>query len=84
MDLSFIMPSTHHLVVTTTKGVYTWNAHGIAVLFTSPSVGIVAAKKIQGTKDLLAVADSQLVILHDYYEGNQRIYRLRREDQVSY
>ncbi|KAI4146827.1 MAG: hypothetical protein LQ340_005799, partial [Diploschistes diacapsis] len=75
------MPSTHHLVVTTTKGVYTWNAHGIAVLFTSPSVGIVAAKKIQGTKDLLAVADSQLVILHDYYEGNQRIYRLRREDQ---
>lgn len=82
MDPSFTMPSSHHLVVTTSKGVYSWNREGIVEVFSSRSEGIVAARKVQTTKDLLAVADSQLVILHDYNRDMQQTYQLRREDQV--
>ena len=76
------MPTSHHLVITTTKGVYAWNGQGTVEMFASNSEGIVAAKKVQASKELLAVADSQLVILHDYNQGMQQTYKLRREDQV--
>ena len=82
MALPFNMPTSHHLVVTTTGGVYAWNNQGVIKMFLSDSDGIVAAKKVKGASELLAVADSQLVILHDYSRGTQHSYKLRREDQV--
>ena len=83
MDQSFAMPASHHLVVTTTKGVYAWTNQGTVEMFSSMSEGIVAAKKVQSGRQLLAVADSQLVVLHDYTQGMQQAYRLRQEDQVE-
>jgi hypothetical protein len=74
--------TSHDLIVTTTKGVYVWNGVGTVELFSSGSSGIVTATKVQIEKDLLAVADSQVVILHDLEQGMQQTYKLRREDQV--
>ena len=37
---------------------------------------------MQTGKDLLAVADSQVVVLHDVEKGMQRTYRLKNEEQV--
>ena len=72
----------HHLVVTTARGVYDWNCRGTVELFSSSSRGIVTARKMQTDKDLLAVADSQVVVVHDVERGMQRTYRLKSEEQV--
>ncbi|KAA6410680.1 MAG: hypothetical protein FRX48_06103 [Lasallia pustulata] len=73
-------PRSHHLVVTTTKGVYTWGRHGLTEIFRSGSGGIVAAKKAQNGSSLLAVADSQVVVLHDIEKGMQKSYKLKGSD----
>ena len=77
------IPSSQDLIVTTTKGVYAWDCNGAVEMFSSRSEGIVTAKRVQAGKEMLAVADSQLVILHDCERGTQRTYRLRRENQVA-
>ena len=79
---SFSFPSSHQLVVTTSKGVHYWSHHSVKEVFKSGSEGIVAAKKTSGEENLLAVADSQVVILHDTQKGMQQTYRLKRAEQV--
>lgn len=80
----FKLPRTHHLIITTSQGVYTCGTHGITEIFRSGSNGIVAAKRAtNGSRVLLAVADDQLVILHDtanVQKGMRRSYRLKSED----
>lgn len=71
------LPALYKLIVTTTSGVYTWDRSGISQIFRSGSEGIVAAKKLDDNSDMLAVADSHVVILHDIEKGNQRSYRLK-------
>jgi len=70
-------PHAHQLIVTTTKGVYAWSMSGVVELFRSGSQGIVAARKISDRDGMLAVADSQLVVLHDINKGMQKSYRLK-------
>ena len=70
-------PPLYRLIVTTTRGVYAWDMDGVIELFRSGSEGIVAAKKLSGHGEMLAVADSQVVILHDINKGMQRSYRLK-------
>lgn len=70
-------PPSYRLIVTTTKGVYSWDMNGVTELFRSRSEGIVAARKLTGHDEMLAVADSQVVILHDIKKGMQRSYRLK-------
>ena len=77
---SFTFPRFHHLIVTTAKGVFTWGSHGVKEIFRSGSEGIVAAKKASNISGLLAVADSQVVVLHDVNKGMQRSYRLKGSD----
>ena len=79
--LSF--PLANRLIITTKKGVYIWDAYGITEVFRSGSEGIVAAKKIVIGNDMLAVADSQVVVLHDIGGGLQRSYRLKGSDVGS-
>ncbi len=76
----FDFPKSHHLIVTTAKGVFAWDNHGVKEIFRSGSEGIVAAKKANNGSGLLAVADSQVVVLHDINKGMQRSYRLRGSD----
>lgn len=77
---SFTFPGSYHLIVTTAKGVFVWGSHGVKEIFRSGSEGIVAAKKASNGSGLLAVADSQVVVLHDINKGMQRSYRLRGSD----
>ncbi|KAL6716699.1 hypothetical protein ACLMJK_006267 [Lecanora helva] len=70
-------PSNNKLIVTTTKGVYSWDGVAVSELFHSGSKGIVAAKKLTNEKDMLAVADSQVVVLHNTKGEPQRTYRLK-------
>ena len=80
-DRSPSFPSTHQLVITTTKGVYSWDDGGIAILFRSGSGGIVAARKANDGSGMLAVADGRVVVLHDLNRGmHKRSYRLRGSD----
>ncbi len=74
---SIFFPSSYRLIVTTTRGVYAWDMDGVTELFRSGSEGIVAAKKLSGTGEMLAVADSQVVVLHDIKKGMQKSYRLK-------
>ena len=70
-------PTANHLIVTTPKGVHTWTHEGVDEIFRSGSGGIVAAKKTGDGSDLLAVADSQIVLLHDIKKGRPQSYRLK-------
>lgn len=74
------LPACRHLIVTTTRGVFTWGSHGVKEIFHSGSGGIVAARKARNGSSLLAVADSQVVILHDTRKGMQKSYKLRASD----
>jgi ABC-type uncharacterized transport system permease subunit len=73
----FTFPPQYHLIVTTTRGVYIWDAHGVTEIFRSGSEGIVAAKRVTNGTEMLAVADSQVVVLHEFNGGLQRSYRLK-------
>ena len=73
----FAFPPQHRLVITTTKGVYIWDVYGLTEVFQSGSKGIVAAKRIASGGEMLAVADSEVVILHDFNGGLQKSYRLK-------
>lgn len=77
---SSTFPKSHHLIVTTAKGVFTWGSHGVKEIFRSGSEGIIAAKRASNGSGLLAVADSQVVVLHDVNKGMQRSYRLKGSD----
>ena len=70
-------PPQHRLVITTTKGVYIWDVHGLTEVFRSGSKGIVAAKRVASGGEMLAVADSEVVILHEFNGGLQKSYRLK-------
>ena len=76
----FSFPPSNRLIITTTKGVYIWDVYGISEIFRSGSEGIVAAKKIASGSEMLAVADSQVVVLHDISGGMQKSYRLKGSD----
>lgn len=76
----FSFPPSNRLLITTKKGVYIWDAYGIAEIFRSGSEGIAAAKKVVFGNEMLAVADSQVVVLHDISGGLQRSYRLKGSD----
>jgi hypothetical protein len=80
LSQGFEIPPSHQIVVTTTQGVYTWSRGGVAEVFRSGSEGILAAKTTNGYT--LAIADSQLVLLHDISKGMQQSYRLKGR-QVS-
>ncbi|KAI9825816.1 MAG: hypothetical protein M1832_000756 [Thelocarpon impressellum] len=71
-------PTSHHLIVTTPKQVYAWGANGISGIFQSGSGGIAAAKRSRDGSGMLAVADSEVVVLHDITKKVERSYRLKR------
>lgn len=75
-DLPYF-PTSHHLVITTSRHVYSCDDSGVTQIFRSGSGGIVAAKRAKDGSGMLAVADSQVVVLHDIKKGQQRSYRLK-------
>lgn len=73
-------PKTHHLIITTAQGVYSWNRNGITELFRSGSQSIVAAEKAPDGSGMLAVADSKVVFVRDVEKGVERSYRLKESE----
>ena len=70
-------PDSHHLVITTSKHVYSWDANRVSDIFQSGSGGILAAKKAKDGSAMLAVADSQIVVLHNLKKQVDKSYRLK-------
>lgn len=82
-DAVVVRPN-RHLIVTTTRGVFTWGNNGVNEIFRSGSGGIVAARRAKNGSSLLAVADSHVVVLHDTRKGMQKSYKLRGSDVGQY
>lgn len=72
------IPVQYQLTVSTSKRVCTWDRDGIIDIFRSGSKGIVAARR--AANGLLAVADSQIVLLHDTKQATPKSYRLKGPD----
>lgn len=74
----FSFPNSYHLLIVTHSSVLAWNQAGLTPIFSSgPAGGILAAKKAANDTGLLAIADSQVVILHDIQRGRDKNYRFR-------
>ncbi|KAI9808817.1 MAG: hypothetical protein M1827_007192 [Pycnora praestabilis] len=80
VDEALLFPRSHHLIVTSKTNVYSWNASRVTEIFRSGSKGIVAAKNARDGSRILAVADSQVVVLHDAKRGMDKSYRLKGAD----
>ena len=77
---AFNFPGSHQLIITTPKSIFIWSRNGILPVFQSGTGGIVAARKAGKHRELLAVADSQVVLLHDMKRGSKRSYKLKGSD----
>ena len=65
------------LIVTTPNDVYSWSTNGVQEIFHTHSSGILAAKRTLNHRNLLAVSDSRVVVLHDLDNATTNSYRLR-------
>jgi len=72
-------PDSHHLVIATEKAVLCLDRDGLVSIFTSSSSGILAAKEAKDGRGTLAIADSQVVVLHNVEKGDKS-YRLKGTD----
>jgi hypothetical protein len=76
----FRFPNSHHLVVVTRRRVLAWDATEVRPIFDSGSAGILAAKESGNGSGTLAIADSQIVLLHKVEKTRERSYRLKGAD----
>jgi hypothetical protein len=76
----FIFPTDQHLVITTEQHVLSYDSNGPNKIFKSGSGGILAAKETRDGSGTLAIADSQVVVLHQVEHGMERSYRLKGTD----
>lgn len=79
-SVATVFPASHQVIVTTARGVYAWTSTGVEELFHSGSGGIIAATTASDNKELIAVADRQVVVLHDVKNGMRQSYRLKGAD----
>ena len=75
-------PAHHQLIVTTKRSVSLWEGPKAIELFHSGSGGIVAAKRLEEDSNMIAVADSQVVVLHDVRRKKQKSYRLKGSEVI--
>jgi hypothetical protein len=77
---NFEFPFSHHLVVVTKRHVFAWDSGEVRPVFNSGSAGILAAKESGNGSGTLAIADSQIVLLHKVEKKRERSYRLKGAD----
>jgi hypothetical protein len=75
-----VFPVDHHLVITTERHVLSYDETGLHKIFHSGSNGILAAKEARDGSGTLAIADSQVVVLHRVEHGMEKSYRLKGTD----
>jgi len=76
----FALPINHYLQITTAEGIFTWNSQGVRKIFSSSKKGILAAKASKDGSQVLAVADSNVVVLHDCKLDREDSWGLNAED----
>ncbi|KAL9080873.1 MAG: hypothetical protein Q9157_000477 [Trypethelium eluteriae] len=74
---NFEFPLDYYLSITTENRILSWDANDLRTIFQSKSGGILSAKAIEDGGSKLAVADSQVVLLHDYERGSSKTYNLK-------
>ncbi|KAF2229629.1 hypothetical protein EV356DRAFT_376187 [Viridothelium virens] len=81
---NFEFPLDYYLSITTENRILSWDANDLRTIFQSKSGGILSAKAIEDGGSKLAVADSQVVLLHDYERGSSKTYNLKGRSSASY
>ncbi|KAF2814730.1 WD40 repeat-like protein [Mytilinidion resinicola] len=76
----FSFPNGFHLLIATHKRVFSWSQDGLVPVFRSATHGILAARQSGDGRGILAIADSQIVILQNVRPGMSREYKLKGED----
>ena len=75
-----VIPPEQYLLVTTAAGLYTWDGFDVRKIFNSSKKGILTAKASKDGKQVLAVADSNVVVLHDCKRGREQSWGLNGQD----
>ncbi len=73
-------PEKYHLNVTTEKRVHAWYSSGVREAFASRDGGIVTTREAKDGSGILAIADSQIVLLHDAKGHTNKRYKLKGSD----
>jgi len=79
-NTDFVIPVNHYLQITTARGIFTWDSQGVRKIFSSSKKGILAAKASKDGSQVLAVADSNVVVLHDCRLDREDSWGLNAED----
>ncbi|SMQ49612.1 unnamed protein product [Zymoseptoria tritici ST99CH_3D7] len=81
----FEIPESTHLLITTPRHIFAWDAAGIRPVFRSRKGGIVAAREAKDGSGVLAVASSNVVVLHDTKRAKQESWGLSADqDEVRF
>ena len=81
----FNFPVNNHLVITTASHIFAWDSIGIHTIFKSSKNSIVAAREAKDGSGVLAVANKQVVVLHDTKRGQERSWGLDADgDEVRH
>ncbi|THY65997.1 WD40 repeat-like protein [Aureobasidium pullulans] len=79
---TFKIPTNSHLIITTPGGIFSWDHDGVKKLFSSSKKGILAAKEAKDGSQMLAVADKQVVVLHDCKRGREESWGLSGSEGI--
>ncbi|KAF2681212.1 hypothetical protein K458DRAFT_275523, partial [Lentithecium fluviatile CBS 122367] len=74
------LPADFNLFIATPSAIHAYDQSSRRPLFECVTDGIVNARAAKDNSSLLAIADSQLVILHDPTRGADRKYRLKSRE----
>ena len=81
----FKFPTNSHLLITCPSRIFSWDARGINTIFRSSKSGIAAAREAKDGSGVLAIADKQVVVLHDTKRGQEKSWGLEAEqDEVRH
>lgn len=72
----FSFPSDTHLLITTPRHVFAWDAGGVHIIFSSRRGSIIAAREAKDGSGVLAVASSNVVVMHDTKRGQEQSWGL--------
>lgn len=76
---NFTFPSNNHLLIACPSKILSWDSGGINTIFQSGKAGIVAAREAKDGSGMLAIADKQVVVLHDTRRRQKKSWGLQAD-----
>lgn len=81
----FNFPVDSHLLIICPSKILSWGATGINTIFRSSKGGIATAREAKDGSGVIAIADKQVVVLHDTKRGQEKSWGLQAEqDEVRH